>query len=114
MNIQNSWRWLKGTRQGRFVLLLVAFLLVLYFVSVRMPVKKVKPDNRAISAKSVEPATKAEGYRLKSDIPLTAAAFGPTPSPTPYPRPFGHTSAVPAATFGHASTFADAHLRRGE
>ena len=87
MNIQNSWRWLKGTRQGRFVLLLVGFLFVLYLVSVRMPAKKVKPDNRAISAKAIEPATTAEGYRLKSNIPITGAALGPTPSPTPFPRP---------------------------
>lgn len=87
MNIQTFWRWLKGTRQGRFVLLITAFLAVLYFVAVRTPEKKVKPDNRVIVAKAAEPATKAEGYRLKSDIPQTGAAVGPTPSPTPFPRP---------------------------
>ena len=37
MTVQDSWRWLKGTRQGRFVLLLLAFLLVLYFVAIRTP-----------------------------------------------------------------------------
>jgi hypothetical protein len=51
-----------------------------------MPAKKVKPDNRAISTKAVEPATTAEGYRLKSNIPLTGAALGPTPTPIPFPR----------------------------
>jgi hypothetical protein len=87
MNIQRSWGWLKGTRQGRFVLLLVGFLFVLYLVSVRLPGKKVKPDNRSLPTKVSEPATTAQGYRLKSDIPLTGAAFGPTPRQTPYPRP---------------------------
>ncbi len=105
MNIQSSWRWLKGTRQGRFVLLLIGFLFVLYLVAIRMPAKKVKPDNRAISTKAVEPATTAEGYRLKSNIPLTGAALGPTPTPI-HPA-----TAAPA---GHAATFANAHLRCGE
>ena len=85
MNIQDSWRWLKGTRQGRFVLLIMAFLLVLYFVSIRLPAKKVKPDNRAISTQAQEPATKGEGFRLKTNIPGTIAAMGPTPQPIPYP-----------------------------
>ena len=113
MNIQNSWRWLKGTRQGRFVLLLVGFLFVLYLVSVRMPAKKVKPDNRAISAKAIEPATTAEGYRLKSNIPITGAALGPTPT-RPIPATAGHTNPATAAPAGHAGTFANAHLRCGE
>ena len=43
MNIQDLWRWLKGTRQGKFVLLLVAFLLVLYFVATRSPARKEFP-----------------------------------------------------------------------
>ena len=87
MTIQNSWRWLKGTRQGRFVLLLVAFLIVLYFVAARIPQKKVQPDNRPISAKTPEPATKAEGYRLKTDIPVAGAAIELPPNLTQFPRP---------------------------
>ena len=87
MTVEDSWRWLKGTRQGRFVLLLLAFLLVLYFVAVRIPTKKIKPDNRVISAQAQEPATTAEGYRLKTDIPGAGAATGPTPLPTPYAHP---------------------------
>jgi hypothetical protein len=86
MNIQDTWRWLKGTRQGRFVMLILAFLLILWFVSMRLPAKKVKPDNRVISAQVHEPATKGEGFRLKTNIPGTLAAMGPTPAPTPYQR----------------------------
>jgi type F conjugative transfer system protein TrbI len=87
MTIQDSWGWLKGTRQGRFVLLIVAFLLVLYLISLRLPDKKVKPDNRVIPTQSREPATKGEGYRLKTNIPSLLAAMGPTPQPTPRPGP---------------------------
>ena len=86
MNIQKTWSWLKGTRQGRFVMLILAFLLVLYFVSIRLP-EKIKPDNRPISAQSKEPVTTAEGYRLRSNIPGAPATVGPTPQPTPYERP---------------------------
>ena len=112
MNIQTFWRWLKGTRQGRFVLLITAFLAVLYFVAVRTPEKKVKPDNRVIVAKAAEPATKAEGYRLKSDIPPTGAAVGPKPDALPTAS--GHTAGPFSATLSHTSTFADAHLCRSQ
>jgi hypothetical protein len=88
MTIQDSWRWLKGNRQGRFVLFLAAFLLVLFFVWLRLPEKKLKPDNRPLPMKAApEPATTAEGYRLKSNIPGALATTGPSPQPTPYERP---------------------------
>ena len=38
MNIQKSWSWLKGTRQGRFVLLLVGLPLC--------PLSRFCPDSR--------------------------------------------------------------------
>ena len=98
MNLQNIWRWLKGTRQGKFVLLLVAFLIVLYFVSIRSPARKVKPDNRAIAAKAAEPATKAEGYRLKTNIPEPGAATGPSPTPFARPTPATVNTARPSPT----------------
>ena len=98
MNLQNIWRWLKGTRQGKFVLLLIAFLIVLYFVSIRSPARKVKPDNRAIAAKAAEPATKAEGYRLKTNIPEPGAATGPSPTPFARPTPATVNTARPSPT----------------
>jgi Bacterial conjugation TrbI-like protein len=98
MNLQNIWRWLKGTRQGKFVLLLIAFLIVLYFVSIRSPARKVKPDNRAIAAKAAEPATKAEGYRLKTNIAEPGAATGPSPTPFARPMPATVNTARPSPT----------------
>lgn len=86
MNLQDIWRWLKGTRQGRFVLLFVAFLLVLYFVATRSPKRTVKPDNRSIAVAAGEPVTKAEGYHLQSNIPQAEKAIGPSPTPLPVPR----------------------------
>ena len=73
------------------MLLLVGFLLVLYFVSVRLPAKKVKPDNRAISYAGQEPATNGRRLSAQEQHTRNGRRNGPDPSPTPYPRPLENT-----------------------